>query len=327
MNNIKSIKRYANFESRIVNIKYISEYRNFSLPSSQREKEWVDEQNSKFILSILENKPLGSLILNKRNNKTYILDGQHRINALEMFIKNNYCVKYNNNKIYYNNLLEDEKIEFDDTEIFIREYNNLSDQEMADIIDSINEGIKNDNVVILNQDNANKINNFLDNFLDKISIIIYDDKYNNLKENKQNYIDKIIGYVGTIINNYDSFKSDKDYIQLNSHHVKRFFNMLKKKFEQNSSDFIESIDSIDSINSIEKFIKTIYSDNLLNNNQIKEYIDKYDINNFGLNCLCYKLYEHYKQKNITENIKKNIINVLKQNKSNFRELITNWDLI
>jgi hypothetical protein len=306
---MNNIKRYANFESRIVNIKYISEYRNFSLPSSQREKEWMSEQNSKFILSILENKPLGSLILNKRNNKTYILDGQHRINALELFIKNNYFIRYNNDKIYYNNLSEDEKIEFNDTEIFIREYNNLSDQEMADIIDSINEGIKNDNITVLNEDNINKINNFLD----KISIIIYDLKYNELKEIKQNYINKLIGFVGTIINNYDSFNSDKDYIQLNSHHVKRFFNVLKKNYDQNL------------IYDIEKFIKTIYCDNLLNNNEIKECIDKYDINNFGLNCLCYKLYEHYKQNNINDNIKKNIINMLKQNKLHFRELLTNWD--
>ena len=83
---MNSITRYANFDSRIVNINYIIEYslknRGFDLPPSQREKEWVNEQNSKFIHSIFENKPLGSFIFNKRNDKTYILDGQHRINAL-----------------------------------------------------------------------------------------------------------------------------------------------------------------------------------------------------------------------------------------------------
>jgi hypothetical protein len=310
-----NIKRYADFESRIVNIGYIMEYRNFSLPSSQREKEWVNEQNEKFILSILENKPLGSLILNKKNNKTYILDGQHRINALELFLKNKIYVLINDKKFYYKDLTSDFQIDFNDTEIFIREYHNLSDEDMADIIDSINEGIKNDNI----NTNTNSNNtNIIENLLNDISLIIYDKKYLELKEDIKNNTTKIIGYIGTIINNFDSYESDNEYIQLNSHHVKRFFNNLKKNPEKSKID------------DIIKFLKVIYSKLLLNHDCILNTIDKYDLNNFSLNCILYKVYYKYKNNLITNNeekIRKTILELLKLHKNNFKELLELFDTL
>lgn len=309
-----NIKRYADFESRIVNIRYIMEYRNFSLPSSQREKEWVNEQNEKFILSILENKPLGSLILNKKNNKTYILDGQHRINALELFLKNKLYLLIDDKKIYYDDLTSDIKIDFIDTEIFIREYHNLSEEEMADIIDSINEGIKNDNINI----NTNSNTCIIENLLNEMSLIIYDKKYSELKEDTKQNVMKYSGYIGNIINNFDSYDSDSNFIQLNSHHVKRFFNNLKKNPDQTK------------INYIIKFSKVLYSKLLMNHNDILNTIDKYDLNNFSLNCIFYKVFYKYKNNLITNNeekIRKTIIELLKLHKNNFRELLELFDTL
>jgi len=307
-----NIKRYADFESRIVNIRYIMEYRNFSLPSSQREKEWVNEQNEKFILSILENKPLGSLILNKKNNKTYILDGQHRINALELFLKNKLYLLIDDKKIYYDDLTSDIKIDFNDTEIFIREYHNLSEEEMADIIDSINEGIKNDNINI----NTNSNTCIIENLLNEMSLIIYDKKYSELKEDTKQNVMKYSGYIGNIINNFDSYDSDSNFIQLNSHHVKRFFNNLKKNPDKSTFD------------NIIKFSKVLYSKLLMNHNDILNTIDKYDLNNFSLNCIFYKVFYKYKNNLITNNeekIRKTIIELLKLHKNNFRELLELFD--
>jgi hypothetical protein len=309
-----NIKRYANFESRIVNIRYLVEYRNFSLPSSQREKEWVNEQNSKFILSILENKPLGSLILNKKNNKTYILDGQHRINALELFIKNKIFLMINNDKIYYDDLTEEMKIDFNDTEIFIREYNNLTDDEMADIIDSINEGIKNDNI----NSNSNLNTTLIEQLSNEMSIIIYNKKYLELKEENKNNLMKYIGYIGTIINNFDTSYTNNDYIKLNLHHVKRFFNNLKKNSDELNIDIII------------KFTKIIYSNLLMKNDEILEAIDKYDLNNSSLNCIYYKLYSLYINNLINSNekhIKNIIIEILKIHKNNFKELLDIFDTL
>ena len=153
------IHRYDNCESRDLDIRYIIEQSNkgiFDLPTSQREKEWVPVQNEKFILSILENKPVGSLILNKKANKKYILDGQHRINAIEEFYKDNFGIKLKDDTyIYYSgcsinsqnksknfkviSLDEEWKKIFLETKIFIIEYNNLSDNEMTNIIESVNE--------------------------------------------------------------------------------------------------------------------------------------------------------------------------------------------
>lgn len=308
-----NIKRYADFESRIVNIRYIMEYRNFSLPSSQREKEWVNDQNSKFILSILENKPLGSLILNRKNNKTYILDGQHRINALELFLKNKIYVSIGDEKIYYNELNSDIQMEFNDTEIFIREYNNLSEEEMGDIIDSINEGIKNDNI----NTNSNNID-VIENLLNEMSLIIYDKKYSELKEDIKQNIMKYTGYIGNIINNFDSYDSDSDFIQLNSHHVKRFFNNLKKNPERTKID------------DIIKFSKILYSKLLMNHDDIINTIEKYDLNNFSLNCIFYKIFYKYKNDLITNNeekIRKTIIELLKLHKNNFKELLELFDTL
>ena len=335
---MNSITRYANFDSRIVTINYIIEYsknKGFDLPPSQREKEWVSEQNSKFIHSIFENKPLGSFIFNKRNDKTYNLDGQHRINALELFTKDSFGVKSNKNCIYYDGkaqnakrtelngtkkiigLTKDEKEEFLETEIFIREYKNLSDDEMADIIDSINEGIKNDNI-----NKKNDINNedLINNLINDCSDIVFNKEYKKIKENEKIELKKYIGYVGTIINNFESYDSPANYTQLNSHHVKHFYNNLKKE--------TDNIDEL--IKNIKNFMNVLYSENLLNHKDSIKVIDKYDLNNYYLNCIYYKVYEKYNQNKDIHNkkIRNTIIELIENyNGTQFRDLNECFDTI
>ncbi len=309
------IQRYANFESRIVSIDHIINYskkkNGFDLPSSQREKEWVQDQNAKFIYSIFENKPLGSFIFNVRGDKTYILDGQHRINALELFVQDNFGIKIKDNYIFYNgtslnakkisnktnkniiSLTDDEKQDFTDTEIFIREYKNLTDEEMADIIDSINEGIKNDNVNINknNDNNSDKI----DNLINDISHILFNKNSKDIKDIQLEEVKKYIAYVGTIIIDYDNYESSSDYKQLNRHHIKRFFNHILKE---------QDIDQI--IKNIHKFIKVLFSESLLKHEDIITLTDKYELNNYYTNCICYKVYELYTSDitSFNKNIKK-----------------------
>jgi len=329
------VQRYADFESRIVNIKYMTEYRGFDLPPSQREKEWVHEQNSRFILSILENKPLGSFIFNKKNNKTYILDGQHRINALELYIKDRFGVKINDTYIFYDgksryskkildengkieSLNDDEKRDFLDTEIFIREYNNLTDEQMADVIDSINEGIKNDNVNSTDKNTGKKI----DNFLDEMSHIIYFEKFNRLRGDKPNNVIRFSGYIGSIMENYSTYETPGDYIQLNYRHSAAFIIRLNKD---------KNIDT--TIENIIKIAKIIYSDKILNSTEFTNTVDKYDMNNFHINCIYYKFYEHY-VKNTGQFLKESerynniAIKLLKKHeKNNFKELLSFFEII
>jgi hypothetical protein len=334
-----NIHRYDNCESRDIDIRYIIEIAKqgmFDLPNSQREKEWVPEQNEKFILSVLQNKPIGTIILNKKGNKKYILDGQHRVNAIEQFYKDNFGIKIDDNYIYYDAhslnsknktnkykvfaLDDDWKKTFLETKIFIIEYNNLLDNEMADIIESVNEGIKNDCDFLKSDktiDNEIKINILYNN----ISRIIYNSDYDKLRYIEREEIKKHIGYVGNIIDNFDNYESNDDYKQLNIKQTSRY--MIKLKREQNFEALVKNI--ID-------FIKILYLSELMKHKDITYLIDKYEINNYQLNAILYKIYEKYMSDNIKDNIKDNInkirktlIYMLNNNKQKFKELLDTFD--
>lgn len=330
-----NIHRYDNCESRDIDIRYIieiSKQNMFDLPNSQREKEWVPEQNEKFILSVLQNKPIGTIILNKKGNKKYILDGQHRVNAIEQFYKDTFGIKINDNYIYYDgcslnsknkknkykvfSLDEDWKKTFLETKIFIIEYNNLSDNEMADIIESVNEGIKNDCDFMRqdkNIDNENKINALYNN----ISRIIYNMDYDKIRYIEREEIKKYIGYVGTIIDNFDSYESNTDYKQLNAKQTSRF--LIKLKREENFEEFVKNI--ID-------FIKILYQPEIMKHKDIVYLVEKYEINNYQLNAILYKTYEKYISNNLSDNkerIRKVLIIILDNNRQKFKELLDTFD--
>jgi hypothetical protein len=330
-----NIHRYDNCESRDIDIRYIieiSKQNMFDLPNSQREKEWVPEQNEKFILSVLQNKPIGTIILNKKGNKKYILDGQHRVNAIEQFYKDTFGIKIGDNYIYYDgcslnsknkknkykvfSLDEDWKKTFLETKIFIIEYNNLSDDEMADIIESVNEGIKNDCDFMRqdkNTDNENKINVLYNN----ISRIIYNMDYDKIRYIEREEIKKYIGYVGTIIDNFDSYESNTDYKQLNAKQTSRF--LIKLKREENFEEFVKNI--ID-------FIKILYQPEIMKHKDIVYLVEKYEINNYQLNSILYKTYEKYISNNLSDNkerIRKVLIIILDNNRQKFKELLDTFD--
>jgi hypothetical protein len=320
------IKRYCSYESRIVSLEYIIEYsikNGFKIPDSQREKEWLNDQNHNFIKSILENKPLGSFIFNKINNNLYVLDGQHRINALELFVKKNNIVKIidNDNNVNYlkfTDLSDNRRDMFLNTEIFIREYEHLSNDEMADIINSINGGIKNDKY--------NKKSNNIDetmnmqNLIDNTSMIVFEKKFIDINIVDQNNVKKFIAYIGLIlnnfkndinvdnfnINNFDNFDNINDtYIQLDSRHITRFYNN-------------------DNIN-----IANIYNFIIMCNEIIK-IIDLFELNNYYINCILYKINEYcilkcIKNNNLLQNIIEELIKDYKFN--NFKELIVQFDIL
>ena len=334
------IHRYDNCESRDIDIRYIIELSKqgiFDLPNSQREKEWLPQQNEKFILSVLENKPIGTLILNKKGNKKYILDGQHRINAIEEFYKDNFGIKLQDDTyIYYNgrsinsrnksknfkviSLDDDWKKIFIETKIFIIEYNNLSDDEMTDIIESVNEGIKNDCEFLKDKitiDNEIKINMLFN----QISNIIYNSEYDKIKYNEREEIKKYIGYIGNIIDNFDNYDKNNDYKQLNIKHVSRYLIQLKR----DNNNFNNST------NNIISFIKLLYDNELMKHKDISYLIDKYEINNYQLNVLLYKIYEKYKKDNNLKinisKIRKCIEKILNNNKNKFKDLLEQFDFI
>lgn len=301
------IKRYERCESRDIDIEYIIkliEKNVFVLPDSQREKEWVYEQDLHFIKSIFENKPLGSIILNKKNDKIFILDGQHRIDSIRKFYKNEIKLFEFN----FTELDEDWKKIFLETKIYIKEYENLSDKDMKNIIISINEGIKNDNVY-----NNNDTKYILDSFYIEISKIIYPNiTYIDLKNIEKEEIKKYIGYIGTIINNIDNYKSNQEYKLLSIKHSTRYNNLLMSL----DYDELEKSTSL-----IKKYIKFLFENKLIK-------IDD-DLNNNILNTILYKIY--YKIPINGDELEKEKIKIKKlvdnYSKNKFRDLLEIYDSI
>ena len=324
------IKRYDNCESRDIDIEYIVKLiqeNKFILPDAQREKEWIPEQDSCYIKSILENKPIGTFIfnINKKNNKYYILDGQHRINSIEKFFNgcigvliNDMYIFYNEKTLYGQKIKEKtqkEIIELDDewkkifleTKIYIKEYYNLLENQMTDIIDSINEGVKNDNI--------NKKNNMcdVDRFYDECSDIMFNKKLNELRTSKKELLKKYIGYIGTIIDNFDNYVDDNDYKLLNIKHAIRYNNNIVNK--NNNTIVIEFVKLLSELlNNIE--LKTIFIDN--------------EPNNIFINVTFYKIYEIYKKNNnkLDDKTKETIIfklKELKDCKNKFKEMLDIFD--
>jgi len=300
------IKRYERCESRDIDIEYIIkliEKDIFILPDSQREKEWIYEQDLHFIKSIFENKPLGSIILNKKNDKIFILDGQHRIDSIRKFYKNEIKLF----ELNFTELDEDWKKIFLETKIYIKEYENLSEKDMKNIIISINEGIKNDNI-INNKDTEENLNKFYKD----ISIIIYNKSYNDLKNIEKEEIKRYIGYIGTIINNIDNYKLNQDYKLLSIKHSTRYNNLLGS-LEYNELENLTNL--------IKKYIKFLFENKLIN-------IDE-DINNNVLNTILYKIYYKINLNNTELEKEKIKIKKLVDNysKNKFRDLLEIYDSI
>ena len=180
---------------------------------------------------------------------------------------------------------------------------------MKNIIISINEGIKNDNII-----KNDETINIIQKFYNDVSIIIYNKTYQELKTIEKDNIKKYIGYIGTIINNIDNYKSNSDYKLLSIKHSVR---------HQNYMNILENNDLEIHINNIIEYIKYIFVNKLIN-------IDD-DINNNIINTILYKCYIKINlQKNLQNiDIIKNKINKIINNhsKNKFRELLDIYDSI
>jgi hypothetical protein len=298
MDKIKlNIKRYTDYESRFVPIRYLQEvaYQNeFDLPSTQREKAWSETQYIQFIESIFKNIPVGSLIFNKKDRKRYILDGQHRIHAITEFLNGNINLDINSQKISFAEL-DDVWVDFFLCQkIPIIEYQNLSDAETEEIIISINDGVQNEcvNIPIIKQSTSNlEMNSQLDRVSQKLFNKLYEEIDNNIY--KQN-IQKLISYIGWILLNCQEY-SNNSYKLLNNTQARKFQEQFSKLDEIKKQDLISQME--------------------LNCDIIFNHLDDYnklkELNNNIINCLLYKIIE-INRINLAEsvNLKTNKVNLI-----------------
>lgn len=319
MSKIKlNIKRYNDYETRFVPIRYIKELifnNEFDLPTTQREKQWSDTQYIEFIESIFKNIPIGSLIFNKKDRKRYILDGQHRVHALTEFINNNIQLNLDGKIIFFDKdnefILDDDSMEFFlSFKIPIIEYENLSEKETESIILSINEGVYNEctNISIININNSeDKINDILESISNKI----LNNSYKNIDKIKQQNLQKYVSYIGCILfNNLTSnLTLNEKYKLLNNTQARKFNQNLLTLDEKNKLELLESI----------KLYSQIIFDIL------DDYVKIKEMNNNLLNCLFYKFIELNK-KNIS--INKKIIEKMishAENRYSFYNLLLKFD--
>ena len=327
-NKIKlNIKRYNDYETRFVPIRYIKELifnNEFDLPTTQREKQWSDTQYEEFIESIFKNIPIGSLIFNKKDRKRYILDGQHRIHAITEFINNNIHINIDNKLIFFDKenklIIDDDSMEFFlSCKIPIIEYENLSAKETESIILSINEGVYNDctNIPIINNHNDNKNNKNNENNenldLDFISDKLFKKAYVDIDRIKQQNLQKYISYIGWIIYNQlqltNQIFSNEKYKLLNNTQARKFNQNLLTMSEKDKLELFELI--------------KVYSGIIFN--ILDDYVKIKEMNNNLLNCLFYKFIELNK-KNIT--INKDIIDKMishAENRYSFYNLLLKLD--
>jgi len=126
---------------------------------SQRSKEWDDVLYNDFINSIFEYIPTGQIILNyiTKDDHYEIIDGQHRINIIKMFMSNEIPYKINSDIYLYKDLDLKLKTIFDSTELFTVIYENLSDNAIIKLYLTINAGVEqNDDHIttLLSRDNS-----------------------------------------------------------------------------------------------------------------------------------------------------------------------------
>lgn len=315
MSKIKlNIKRYTDYETRFVPIRYIKELifnNEFDLPTTQREKQWSDTQYIEFIESIFKNIPIGSLIFNKKDRKRYILDGQHRVHALTEFINNNIKLNLDGKIIYFDKenefRLDDDSMEFFlSFKIPIIEYENLSEKETESIILSINEGVYNEctNISIININNSeDKINDILESISNKI----LNNSYKNIDKIKQQNLQKYVSYIGCIL--FNNLTLNENYKLLNNTQARKFNQNLSTLNEKDKSELLESI--------------KLYSQIIFN--ILDDYVKIKEMNNNLLNCLFYKFIELNK-KNIS--INKKIIEKMishAENRYSFYNLLLKFD--
>ena len=118
----------------------------------QRDVVWNNGQRSEVINSIYKNYPIGLLLFNNDNKKTFTkicMDGKQRLTSIKQFMNNEFCFHNNNTNeyIYYSQNKADgrklkpkEKNMFDKYAICLQEYNDLDYSTQCDMFSRIQNG-------------------------------------------------------------------------------------------------------------------------------------------------------------------------------------------
>jgi hypothetical protein len=222
---------------------------NITIPECQREKEWDDSMYENAIDSIIKNIDIGQIIISHNENldRSEIIDGQHRFEAIKKFISNDISIFNKNNKKAYFREIEDI---FLNKKITICKYINLTSIQKTQLYMRINSGIEQ------NLEHMEKINN-------DENIIEYLKKYyNNFESNDVGNI--VINSILYILNDY--------YINGEAHVSIK--NLTKKNhFLKNLNNLDENFNSDDTQNILEIF-DHIFNQIFTDKTNIYKYINK-----------------------------------------------------
>ena len=90
-------------------IDYISNYVNndrIDFPKWQRDDCWDDEYRVTLIESIMQKTDLPKIYLSKKvNGEFYLIDGGHRTRTISSYMKNMFAITIDDDKVFYNSLL------------------------------------------------------------------------------------------------------------------------------------------------------------------------------------------------------------------------------
>jgi len=118
----------------------------------QRDVVWSIEQRSDVINSIIQNYPIGILLFNNDNKKTFTkicMDGKQRLTSIKQFMNNEFCFHndYTNENIYYSeNKIDGRKLKlkgkniFDNYTVSLQIYNDLNYSIQCDMFSRIQNG-------------------------------------------------------------------------------------------------------------------------------------------------------------------------------------------
>lgn len=120
-------------------------------PIYQRDSVWNSDKQTNFINSLIKHIIPTPLIFNVNSDgKTICIDGKQRITAIVDFVDNKIPLIMDNNKIYYSKIhkgtdntrifTSDEKTKFDNIDIWISKYSNLSVSNEQEIFQRIQNG-------------------------------------------------------------------------------------------------------------------------------------------------------------------------------------------
>ena len=138
LNGISTNERIVNLYNKIKSKEYILQ------PDFQRRLVWNADHKEKFIETILLGYPFpeiyiadGEMNLDEMKKETLIVDGQQRLDTIYHYIEGDIELKYKTVK-KYKDLTDDEKKDFLNYNVIVRDLKNVTDEEIKEIFRRIN---------------------------------------------------------------------------------------------------------------------------------------------------------------------------------------------